>query len=65
VHLLAPGRLQYGGIRTVSSNGQATVRSNGRQDMAGVMVTFDDGSVLRLQSSAEFSGRTEVLDNTK
>ena len=65
VRLLAPGKLQFGGVLTVSSSGQATVRANGQNDMATIIAIFEDGSVLRLQSSTEVSGSQDVLETTK
>ena len=60
VHLLSAGHIGFGGVSTVSTNGDATVSPNGNGMVMGV-VTFDNGQVLRFDTSAKFSGKAEDL----
>jgi len=58
VHLLTPGKLKFGGVRTDSPSGDATVRPNRQNDLAAGVVMFDNGQVLKFQTSAEYSAKT-------
>ena len=57
VHLLTPGKLKFGGLRTVSPSGEATVQPIRRSDLALGEVMFDNGQVLRFETSAEYSAK--------
>jgi hypothetical protein len=57
VHLLTPGKLKFEGLRTVSPSGDATVRPLRQNELAGGVVMFDSGHVLKFETSAEYSGK--------
>ena len=62
VHLLTPGKLKVGGVRTDSPSGEATVRPNRQNDLAVGMVTFDNGHRLKFETSAEYSAKAVDLE---